>query len=559
MQKLKNKKLKIFLIAFVILILLFLYAIFRSREIPISYLSYQFLLDKNMIKEAKIVDNKIILYGNNSKIYSIAKEGIDIKELIKRVPIKIVTENEFLNSLLLIIAIFIMFLFFYNYIRKKNLEELKIRREEEDKRIKELKRDNINELPLMQKDTIKPAISNITFSDVVGIDEVKEELNEIVDFLKYPKKYRDFGISLPKGVLLVGPPGVGKTMVAKAVAGEANVPFFYQSGASFVQIYVGMGAKRVRDLFSHAKKYAPSIIFIDEIDAVGKRRGKRNEERESTLNQLLTEMDGFEDSSGVIVIGATNKIEVIDEALLRSGRFDRRIYLTFPDLNERKEIIRSYLKNKTYIVNIDKIAKMSVGFNGASLATLVNEAAINALRNNKRVIRDEDFFAVKDKVLIGKKKIITFLEEEKEIQATYQSAKAITAYWFEVDFDKINLVGGNDLKELDREIISKTQMVSKIKVYLSGYVASKLFYDEIYSNSKDDIKKVKFLIQEMVENGMGESIIPKQIEMENIINETIQELEKFLRQMKEKIVEIREILLKEEAISKEKIQKILKD
>ena len=240
----------------------------------------------------------------------------------------------------------------------------------------------------IEKDfVITPTTANVTFKDVAGISEVKEELQEIVDFLKNPSKYKDFGINLPKGVLLVGPPGVGKTLIAKALAGEAGVPFFYQSGSSFVQMYVGVGAKRVRDLFSKAKASAPSIIFIDEIDAIGKARGNlRNDEREATLNQLLTEMDGFEGSEGVIVIGATNKVELLDEALLRAGRFDRRIFVELPGLKDREEILKVHLINKPFKGNVENIAKMTVGFSGAALASLVNEASIYALKKGKRYL-----------------------------------------------------------------------------------------------------------------------------------------------------------------------------
>jgi len=265
----------------------------------------------------------------------------------------------------------------------------------------------------------------VSFKDVAGIQDVKEELEEIVDFLKNPARYKRYGITLPKGVLLVGPPGVGKTMIAKAVAGEASVPFFYQSGATFVQIYVGMGAKRVKELFSQAKANAPSIIFIDEIDAVGRARGgMRNDERESTLNQLLTEMDGFEDSSGVIVIAATNKIDIIDEALLRSGRFDRRIFISLPDKNDRLEILKAYMRNKPTEVDLESLANMSVGFSGAALATFVNEAAINALRRGSTILELGDFVAVRQKVLMGKKKVPQFLRRREENPSTLPSRKS---------------------------------------------------------------------------------------------------------------------------------------
>ncbi|MEE8589572.1 MAG: ATP-dependent metallopeptidase FtsH/Yme1/Tma family protein, partial [Sulfurimonadaceae bacterium] len=246
---------------------------------------------------------------------------------------------------------------------------------------------------------ITPVESDVTFDDIGGIADVKQELQEIIDFLRNPSRFKNFGARMPRGVLLVGPPGVGKTMIAKAVAAEAGVPFYYQSAASFVQIYVGMGAKRVHELFVAAKNNSPAIIFIDEIDAVGKARdGNRSDEREATLNQLLTEMDGFEDSSGVIVVAATNKIEVLDAALLRAGRFDRRVFVELPTPKEREAILNKYLSKVPNSVNVNEIVQMSVGFNGASLATLVNEAALLALREQQMQVTTEHFYAVKDKV-----------------------------------------------------------------------------------------------------------------------------------------------------------------
>jgi len=559
--KFKNmsRNLKIIILASLILLLLAGYGILRERKTYINYPFYETLLKNNQIRKAKIVDNEeVFLYTDKRKIYVIIKDGIDIKKLSKTIVVEIYHRSKFWDYLMLgLIFMGILFIF---AILAKYMEMQEKKKGKEGEKNRKIKQIQPNELNMMSGEKIKPAISYIKFKDVAGIKEVKDELNEIVDFLKNPKKYKNYGITLPKGVLLVGPPGVGKTMIAKAVAGEADVPFFYQSGASFVQIYVGMGAKRVRELFSHAKKYAPSIIFIDEIDAVGKSRGNRNEERESTLNQLLTEMDGFEDSSGVIVIAATNQLEVIDEALLRAGRFDRRVFLGFPDIIEREKILQLYMKNKIHFTDLKKVAKMTVGFNGASLATLVNEATINTLKRDSKVVELEDFIAIKDKVLFGKKRIISFLEEEKEIQATYQSAKAICAYWFEVEFDKISLISASGLKELDREITSKTQMLAKLKVYLSGFVACKIIYNEVFSNSQKDLSKAKDLAKNMIEiYGMGENIISSNSEIVNLINTNIDELENFLIKLKDLLFKIRAILIKEESITKIKVKEILEE
>jgi ATP-dependent Zn protease len=319
-----------------------------------------------------------------------------------------------------------------------------------------------------------------------------------------------------------------------------------------------MGAKRVRELFAKAKAYAPSIVFIDEIDAVGKARGGlRNDEREATLNQLLTEIDGFEDSSGVIVIAATNRIEMIDEALLRSGRFDRRIFLPMPDLEDRKKILRIYLEGKPHDVDVEQVAKISVGFSGAALATFVNEAAINALRRNASVITVDDFQAVRDKVLLGKRKVMSLSEEEKRIQAIYQGAKALCAYWFEVEFDKITIMNDR-LKEIDREIESKTQMLSKIKVYLAGIAATNLVYNERYSNSKEDLARARELAERMVGHyGMGKNLLPQASDVVALMADALKEVEQFIEGMRKPLESVANILIEKESISKEELAKVM--
>jgi len=407
---------------------------------------------------------------------------------------------------------------------------------------------------------IEPQKSDVKFDDVAGIKEVKEELVEIVDFLKNPEKYKKFGIKMPKGVLLVGPPGVGKTLIARAVAGEAGVPFFYQSGAGFVQMFVGVGAKRVKALFAKAKQNAPAIIFIDEIDAIGKARGAlRNDEREATLNQLLTEMDGFEKSEGVIVIAATNKVDLLDDALLRAGRFDRRVYVDLPGLEDREEILKIYLKDKPFKGDIKEIAKMTVGFSGAALASLVNEASIYALNHNKNEITIEDFLAVKDKVLAGKKKILSYTEEEKKILSYYQAAKAVTAYWLDVDFEKMSLVK-DDFKEIDRELVSKSEIEAKIQVYLSGIVCVEDIFNEKYSNASIDIKKAKELAHKMInEYAMGDKIISNEIEVSEILENAYKSVKISYVSQKEVILKVQEKLLEKEVITKAEVKEIFNE
>ncbi len=548
MLNFKSKKLMVSLMALSIIVLLVLVALLRDNTRAIDFKMYETLLKTNSIQKAQLEFDEVILFTSDGK-YSIVKDGIDIKELLKNVPVETIKDNPIVRDLIVIGLFFLMIFGLVIYGRKKRESDLKKEQEEKYSAYANAG---------FTQTIIKPTTSKYKFSDIAGINEVKEELQEIVDFLKSSEKYKKMGITLPRGVLLVGPPGVGKTLIAKAVAGEAEVPFFYQSGASFVQIYVGMGAKRVRELFSYAKANAPSIIFIDEIDAVGKARGgMRNDERESTLNELLTQMDGFEDSSGVIVIGATNKIDVIDEALLRSGRFDRRVFIPMPDIADRIKILSIYLKGKPFEGDVKNIAKMSVGFSGAALATLVNEAAINALREDRESINEEDFMAVRQKVLLGKRKVLNFSDEEKEIQSHYQAAKALCAYWFEIDFDKITIVNDR-LKDLDMEIESKTQMFSKIKVYLAGIAITKIKYNETFSNSTDDLFRAREIAKNMSElYGMGRGLVPYPDDVASILNEAKDEVEKFLLGMSAPLEKVSKKLFEEESISKIQIKEIV--
>lgn len=544
----KSQKLMLSLMALTLLALLLSFSYLRISAKIIDFPTYQTLLHSGTLHKAVVEENEVTLYAHNER-YIIIKDGIDIAELLKKVPIEVKTSNPMVQDLILLGILMGTMVVLLLYARKKRAQEIQ---KEQEANQKAYAFDPFGSI------VIRPVRSRITFRDVAGIQDVKEELEEIVDFLKNPLKYKRYGITLPKGVLLVGPPGVGKTMIAKAVAGEASVPFFYQSGATFVQIYVGMGAKRVKELFSQAKANAPSIIFIDEIDAVGKARGgMRNDERESTLNQLLTEMDGFEESSGVIVIAATNKIEVIDEALLRSGRFDRRIFISLPDKNDRAEILKAYLHNKPTQVNVEELATMSVGFSGAALATLVNEAAINALRRDATTIELSDFMAVRQKVLMGKKKVLSFSEEEKKIQARYQAAKALSAYWFEIDFDKITIVNDR-LKDIDREIESKTQMLSKIKVYLSGSAAMKLAYNEKFSNATEDLNRAIEIAKQMVEvYGMGEKMLPHEGDIAYLLENAQKEIEHFLEGMQKPLDALSYELMEKESMSKRRVKEII--
>jgi len=348
--------------------------------------------------------------------------------------------------------------------------------------------------------------TNVTFKDVAGLEGAKEEIEEIVSFLKSPKKYTELGAKIPKGALLVGPPGTGKTLLAKAVAGEAQVPFFSLSGSDFVEMFVGVGASRVRDLFKQAKEKAPSIIFIDEIDAIGRARGKNNsfgsnDERENTLNQLLTEMDGFGTNSGVIILAATNRADVLDNALTRAGRFDRQIYVDMPDLNERKEIFQVHLKPLKLIedLDIDFLARQTPGFSGADIANLCNEAALIAARKEKKHVEKQDFLDAVDRIVGGlekKNKIIT--PEEKKSIAFHEAGHA-TISWlaqYANPLVKVTIVPrGRSLGAAwylpeERSITTTEQILDEMCTALGGRAAEKLIFNKISTGALSDLEKV---------------------------------------------------------------------
>ena len=346
----------------------------------------------------------------------------------------------------------------------------------------------------------------VTFKDVAGLEEAKEEVVEIVDFLKNPKRYTRLGGKIPKGVLLVGPPGTGKTLLAKSVAGEANVPFFSISGSDFVEMFVGVGASRVRDLFKQAKEKSPSIIFIDEIDAIGRARSKNsmsggNDERESTLNQLLTEMDGFGTNSGVIVIAATNRADILDKALMRAGRFDRQIYVELPDLIGRKEIFEVHMRKLKLANDVDKefLAKQTPGFSGADIANVCNEAALIAARRNKEAIEKQDFLDAIDRIIGGlekKNKVIT--DSEKKVIAFHEAGHATTSWLLEFAHPlvKVTIVprgkalGAAWYLPNERQITTKEQMYHEMIATLGGRAAEQLIFGHISTGALSDLEKV---------------------------------------------------------------------
>ena len=346
----------------------------------------------------------------------------------------------------------------------------------------------------------------VTFKDVAGLSEAKEEIEEIVEFLKNPSRYTEIGGKIPKGALLVGPPGTGKTLLAKAVAGEADVPFFSLSGSDFVEMFVGVGASRVRDLFKQAKEKSPCIIFIDEIDAIGRARGKNanfgsNDERENTLNQLLTEMDGFGTNSGVIILAATNRADILDKALLRAGRFDRQIHVDLPDLNDRKQVFKVHLRplKTDDSVDIEFLARQTPGFSGADIANVCNEAALIAARKNKKIVEKEDFLNAVDRIIGGleKKTKVTTLNERKTI-AIHEAGHATLSWFLEHanPLVKVTIVprgkalGAAWYLPEERQITTKEQMLDEMCALLGGRAAEEVFVGKISSGAMNDLERV---------------------------------------------------------------------
>jgi len=365
----------------------------------------------------------------------------------------------------------------------------------------------------------------VTFDDVAGVDEAKQELREVVDFLKSRERFTTLGARIPRGILLVGPPGTGKTLLARAIAGEAGVPFFSISGSEFVEMFVGVGASRVRDLFDNAKRHAPCIIFIDEIDAVGRHRGAglggSHDEREQTLNQILTEMDGFDTNVNVIVLAATNRPDILDPALLRPGRFDRRVVLDLPDINGRIAILKVHTKNKAMNpnINLENLAKQTAGFSGADLANLVNEAAILAARRGKKTIDMEELEESTDKVSFGperRSKRIT--PKEKEITAYHEAGHAIVARMLpntdppnKISIIPRGMAGGfTKMLQEDRSYYSYSRLVEMIAVSLAGMATEKMIYNEASSGAQSDLRNATALAEKMVTDlGMSKNLGPR--------------------------------------------------
>lgn len=444
----------------------------------------------------------------------------------------------------------------------------------------------------------------ITFADVAGIEEVKDELSEVVDFLKNPRKYQKLGARIPRGVLLYGPPGTGKTLLAKAVAGEAKVPFFSISGSDFVEMFVGVGAARVRDLFGNAKRNAPCIVFVDELDAVGRHRGAGlgggHDEREQTLNQLLVEMDGFDPNQGVILIAATNRPDILDPALLRPGRFDRRIAVPRPDVLGRESIIKVHSKGKPLGKDIDLkiLARRTPGFVGADLANMMNEAALIAARKGKEVIEMSDIEEAIDKVIAGpERKNVIISEKEKRVVAYHEAGHAlVTKFLPNTDpVHKISIIprGGSalgytlQLPTEDRYLISKQELMARLAVLLGGRVVEEIIFGDVTTGAYDDLQKATEIAREMVcEYGMSDTLGPlilgrrhKEVflgkdiaedrnyseeiaytidkEVRKIIDSSYEKARTIIMNNRDKLDKLTTILLEKEVLEREEIDKIL--
>lgn len=546
---------------------------------------------ENKIKEIVVSDNKMdILYKDGKKATTKKEPGTSLYEVFKdanvdasKVKISI-KDSSALNAWIGIIANFLPVLliigFFYFVFRQARGAQ-----------------ENIFSFGNNKAKAFNKVFPKVTFNDVAGVDEAKQELSEVVDFLKNPQKYAEMGARTPKGVLLVGPAGTGKTLMARAVAGEAKVAFYSIAGSEFMEMLVGVGAARVRDLFLNAKKAQPAIIFIDEIDAIGRQRGGNmmggHDEREQTLNQILVEMDGFTPTEQLVVIAATNRPDILDSALVRPGRFDRRIMISYPDIEGRKAILAIHAKGKPFIakVNWESVAKRTVGYSGADLENMLNEAAILAARSNRKTINMDDLEEAATKVKMGPEKKRLQTDEDKKITAYHESGHAIVSYAMpKADpVHRISIVGrgmslGHTLipPQFDRVHETKTRLLEQIATMLGGRVAEDLIFAEVTTGASNDIEKATEVARTMVvEYGMSRlgpvNMEPNEPNMfgENqnisesmktaidrevsfIIDEAYKKAVLALKQNRKKLDEVASILIQKETLEGEQFEKIMK-
>ena len=491
-----------------------------SREIPINQVIS--LAARNDIQTIEVRGEKLTIATTNGETFTSRKEeGSSIVEILERAgidllstPILITVKGS--SGLGNFIGLFINFLplIFFGAVLFFMMRQAQ---------------GNTNQTFSFGRSRARMLVGNsppVSFADVAGVEEAKEELQEVVEFLKFPEKFMTLGAKIPKGVLLVGPPGTGKTLMARAVAGEAGVPFFSISGSEFVEMFVGVGASRVRDLFDQAKRNAPCIVFVDEIDAVGRHRGAGlgggHDEREQTLNQILVEMDGFDTTTNVIVIAATNRPDILDPALLRPGRFDRRVTLDNPDIKGRAAILDVHAKGKPLAENVDmdRVARQTVGFSGADLANLVNESAILAARRNKSIIGPEEFAESIDRVIAGpERKSRVISQKEKELTAYHEAGHALVGHMLpHADpVSKISIVARGQMggytrfvpKE-DRSLITKRQLEARLAYALGGRAAEEIIFDETTTGASNDLEQATNIARTMVTRfGMSEKLGPR--------------------------------------------------
>jgi len=565
------------------------YTTFNTNNV--SYSEFLEKVNNDQIKEVTIEGKKITgKLSSGDQIITYAPDDNELIPLLKKKNIKIVAKPEnqnswittFLISWLPFLILIILWIIFLKQLQPTNKPFSFIK---------------------SRAKLIKEGNTKVTFNDVAGIEEVKEELQDIVEFLKNPQKFTKLGARIPKGILLVGPPGTGKTLLAKAIAGEAGVPFFSISGSDFVEMFVGVGAARVRDLFAQAKANSPCIVFIDEIDAVGRQRGAGlgggHDEREQTLNQLLVEMDGFETGEGIVVLAATNRPDILDPALLRPGRFDRQVFVPPPDINGREAILRLYAKKFKVDESIDfkSIAKGTPGFTGADLENMLNEAALIAAKKGKEKIGIEDLEEAKDKILIGKeRKGIILNEEERKIIAYHEAGHALVAYYLP-DPDPVHKISiiprgqalgvTQQLPLDDRHIYTEEYLLKKITVLLGGRVSEEIVFNKVSSGAQDDLKKATQIARKMVCNwGMSKKLGPITLgrseehiflgkemfqikdfseetariideEIKNIVLSCYEKAKTILNQYLQKLHKIAQTLLEEETIDADKFKLIL--
>ncbi len=581
-----------FLLFFLLFVILGLGDLAKSTnalQVPISKLVQE--IKEKKIKEINISDSKIeVSYRDGNQGVSHKEPNTSIYEILKNAnvdpkDIKINVKDEaavniWINLVSSFLPVILIIIFFYFIFRQARGAQ-----------------ENIFSFGSSRGKIFNKDFPKTTFQDVAGVDEAKQELTEVVDFLKHPEKYRAMGARTPKGVLLVGPSGTGKTLLARAVAGEAGVPFISIAGSEFMEMLVGVGAARVRDLFTTSKKSQPAIIFIDEIDAIGRQRGVGimggHDEREQTLNQILVEMDGFTPNEQLVVIAATNRPDILDPALIRPGRFDRRIMLSLPDIEGRKEILNIHAKNKPFVdsVNWEKVARRTVGYSGADLENMLNEAAILAARLSKKQIDMDDLEEAATKVKLGPEKKRMQSEDDKRITAYHESGHALVSYFMpHADpVHRISIVGrglslGHTLipPVQDRVHETKTRLLEQISTMLGGRATEELIFSELTTGAADDIEKATELARTMViEYGMSDlgpinydferarmfaeysqisDVMQSRIdnEVKKIIDGCYKNAQKILKQNRTKLDRVAESLLSRETLEGDQFEELMK-